>query len=104
MSVRVSARCDEIVLSGRLDSRTAADVRSEVHGAIDAGAGDLVLDLNDVDHVDATGLGLLVSAHRRADRRGRRLVLRGVPPSLNRLLMVTRLERILAIESSRRPD
>jgi anti-anti-sigma factor len=96
--VRVAAGWDEVVLSGQLNSRTAADVRVALHAAIDAGSGDLIVDLREVDLVDSTGLGLLVAAHRRAGRCSRRLVLRCVPPSLNRLLLLTRLDRILAIE------
>ena len=102
MVVRVAAGSGEIVLSGQLNSRTVADVRVALHGAVDAGSGDLIVDLGAVDLVDSTGLGLLLAAHRRAGRCGRRLVLRDVPPSLNRLLLLTRLDRILAIERTGR--
>ncbi len=98
MVVDVAADWQMIVLSGALNCRTAADVRDVLHRAIDAGCGDLVVDLRGVDAVDSTGLGLLVGAHRRAGRCGRQLVLRGVPPTLNRLLVMTRLHRILAVE------
>lgn len=85
-------------LQGRLDVTTVADIRSLLHEAVDCGSDDLVIDLSDVELVDATGLGVLVGVHRRASRLGRRLVLRGVPPRVLRLLTVTRLSRILAIE------
>lgn len=89
---------DELRVAGRLTVHTAADVRLLVHAAIDSGSGDLVLDLAEVDGADTTGLGVLVGAHRRAGRCGRRLVLRNVPPPLDRMLTVTRLRRILHIE------
>ena len=88
----------ELRLRGRLDVHTVADVRLLLHEAIDDGEGDLVLDLGEVDVADATALGVLVGAHRRAGRRGRRLVLRNVPPRLARMLIATRLYRILHIE------
>ena len=88
-----------LVLDGRLDLRTLADVRTALHSAIDAGTGDLVVDLRDVEVRDATGLGVLVAAHRRADRAGRRLVLRHVPARMRRLLFVSRLHRVLHIET-----
>jgi anti-anti-sigma factor len=78
--------------------RTAADARSALHSAVDGGRGDLVLDLTELDSWDATGLGVIMGAHRRAGRRDRRLVLRGVPPQMQRLLVATRLHRILVIE------
>ncbi|HET6635189.1 MAG TPA: STAS domain-containing protein [Streptomyces sp.] len=91
---------DEVAVGGRLDVRTAADARAALHDALDSGRGDLVLDLAGLDSWDATGLGVIMGAHRRAGRCGRRLVLRDVPPQMQRLLVATRLHRILAIEGS----
>lgn len=66
--------------------------------AVDEGRGDLVIDLSGLESWDATGLGVIVGTHRRAGRSGRRLVLRNVPPQLQRLLVATRLHRVLTIE------
>jgi anti-anti-sigma factor len=87
-------------LTGRLDVHAAADVRLALADAVQAGSGDLVIDLASLDAVDATGLGVLVGAHRRAGRAGRTLVLRDVPPPVGRLLFLTRLDRVLHISSS----
>ncbi len=88
----------ELTVGGRLDVRSAADARTALHTALDAGRGDLVLNLTELDSWDATGLGVIMSAHRKAGRSDRRLVLRGVPPQMQRLLVATRLHRILEIE------
>src|SRR4051794_16713236 len=87
-----------VALSGRLGAATVADVRAALTEAVDGGVGDLVVDLRGVELVDATGLGVLVGTHRRADRAGRRLVLTGVPERIERLLMATRLHRVLVLE------
>lgn len=87
-------------LSGRLDVHAAADVRLALHDAVEHGAGDLVLDVRAVHALDATGLGVLVGAHRHAGRAGRTLVLLDVPPVLARLLLVTRLDRVLQVRVS----
>ena len=84
-----------LALRGRLDVRVTADVRQALAAAVDDGADELVLDVAELEGVDATGLGVLVGAHRRAGRAGRTLVLRDVPPSLARLLLVSRLDRVL---------
>jgi anti-anti-sigma factor len=86
----------ELHLEGVLDVRSTADVRLALYEALDAGEGDLVLDLSGVPSLDTTGLGLIVGAHRRAGRRERRLVLAGVTPDVHRVLVLTRLHRILA--------
>jgi anti-anti-sigma factor len=87
-------------LAGRLDVHAAADARLGLADAVEAGRGDLVIDLASLDAVDATGLGVLVGAHRRAGRAGRTLVLRDVPAPVGRLLFLTRLDRVLRISSS----
>ena len=85
-------------VSGRLDVHTVPDVRAALHAAVDAGRGELVVHLGGIVVADATGLGVLVGAHRRAQRTGRRLVLHDVPLPALRLLQVTRLHRVLQVE------
>jgi anti-anti-sigma factor len=87
-------------LTGRLDVHAAADARIALADAVDSGSGDLVIDLASLEAVDVTGLGVLVGAHRCAGRAGRTLVLRDVPPTVGRLLFLTRLDRVLRLASS----
>jgi len=96
--VSIASGC-EIALEGRLDVHSAADVRATLHAAIDAGSGDLVVDVSGVELVDATGLGVLVGADRRAKQAGRRVVLRDAAPRLLRILRATRLHRVLTVET-----
>ena len=98
MDIRVVQPGASVVLSGRLGAATVADVRGALSAACDEGAGDLYVDLRGVELVDATGLGVLIGTHRRADRAGRRLVLTGVPERIERLLLATRLHRVLCVE------
>ena len=85
---------------GRLDVAAAADARLALADAVRAGSGELVLDLAGLTAVDATGLGVLVGAHRHAGRAGRSLVLLDVPAAVARLLRVTRLHRVLRTAST----
>jgi anti-anti-sigma factor len=84
-----------LALRGRLDVRVTADVRLALTSALADGTGELLLDVAGVEGVDATGLGVLVGAHRRAGRVGRTVVLRDVPPPLARAMFLTRLDRVL---------
>lgn len=85
----------EVSVSGRLDVNTVAAVRLGLQDIIDRGVGDLLLHLADAEVHDATGLGVIVGAHHRARRAGRRLVLVDVSPRLDRLMRATRLHRVL---------
>ena len=94
-SMWAASRGQVLTVRGRLDVSAAADARLTIAAAVSDGAGDLVLDLAACDGLDATGLGVLVGAHRHAGRAGRTLVLRDAPPTVTRLLRRTRLDRVL---------
>lgn len=98
MRQSLSAVADVVTLDGRLDVSTAPDVRLLLHRAVDEGMGDLFIDLARLEVLDASGLGVLIGAHRRAVRAGRQLLLRNVSPQVRRMLWVTRLQRVLIVE------
>ena len=87
-----------VALPARLDVGTSAEVRAEIHRALDEHEGDVVLDLSAVEVVDAAGLGVLVGLRRRAYEDGRVVVLRETPPRVVRLLNATRLSRLFVLD------
>ena len=95
MRIAVVRPGGEVCLEGRLDVTSVSDVRLVLHDALERGSGELVVDLAGVELVDATGLGVLVGVHRRAQRAGRVVVLRDPPDRVRRVLFMTRLDRVL---------
>ncbi len=85
-----------ITVTGRLDARSAADLRSALHRVIAQGADPIHLDLTGAHIGDACALGLLLEAHRRARRAGRRLVVVAADDRTRRLLLRLRLPGLLA--------
>ncbi|RZU03250.1 anti-anti-sigma factor [Kribbella rubisoli] len=101
---RTPAEPDNVIhLTGILDVRSVGDVRQTLNHLIDTSDGDVIVDLEEVDAVDATGLGLLVATHRRTQSLGRQLVLWHPLPSVIRILAVTRLHRVLKVERTPLP-
>ncbi|GAA2684985.1 MULTISPECIES: STAS domain-containing protein [Nonomuraea] len=98
MRVRGKPGAQVVYVGHRLDVGTVAEIRPHLHDAVDSGKGDLIVDLSTLEMIDSTGLGVLVGTHRRALSADRRLVLRGVPPRIMRVLAVTRLNRVLRVE------
>jgi anti-sigma B factor antagonist len=92
-----------VALAGRLDVLGAGAAREALHAAVDAGEGRLVVDLSEVELLDATGLGVLIGTHRRARAAGRRLILLDAAPRVVRILALTRVDRIIPVEWSRQP-
>lgn len=88
----------EVALSGRLDVRTAPIARALLAELVESGEGDVLVHVGALEIWDASGLGVLVGAHRRARRTGRRLVLTEVPPRQLRLLRATKLHRLITLE------
>jgi anti-anti-sigma factor len=95
--MQVTTRGDTLVLDGRLDGRSTALVREHLH-ALMRGDCDVVVDLSRVESVDATGLGVLAAAGKQLADDGRRLVLRGAPARLRRVLAFTRVRSLLMVE------
>jgi len=60
----------------------------------------VILDLSDVPYVDSAGLGLLVTAHISRQKSGRRMVLSGINPKVQRLFEITRMTELFLIFSS----
>lgn len=98
LQITIEAPGARVALAGPLCARTVAEVRTALTAAVTCGTGDLEVDLAGVRLLDASGLGVLVGAHRLALREQRRLVLVAVPPRIERLLVATRLNRVLVVE------
>lgn len=60
----------------------------------------VILDFSDVPYVDSAGLGLLVTAHVTRQKSGRRMVLSGINPRVQRLFEITRMADLFLIFSS----
>jgi anti-sigma B factor antagonist len=61
----------------------------------------LVVDFKDVNFINSTGLGALISAHTSAVRRGSQLLLCNINNSVSSLLVITGLNRILNVKKNR---
>jgi anti-sigma B factor antagonist len=60
----------------------------------------VILDLSDVPYIDSAGLGLLVSAQVSRQKSGRRMVLSGINPRVQKLFDITRVTDLFLIFSN----
>ncbi len=60
----------------------------------------VILDLSDVPYVDSAGLGMLVSAFVSRQKSGRKIVLSGINPRVQKLFEITRVQDLFLIFSS----
>ena len=85
------------IVTGRLDVRSATDLRLKSSEALVECGGVLTLNLSAVEFIDSSGLGALISLHREAEREGRQLQI--VPPagSAREIFALTRTERYFTL-------
>ena len=90
----IDIRDDLVVLRGDLDMDTVGDLSSK----LDDVRGTIVLDLEGVTFLDSTGLQSLVHAREAARQRGDELILRHPSDAVQRVLELTNMWEVLAIE------
>jgi anti-sigma B factor antagonist len=90
-----------VCLHGELDLASAPLLQSEIENiAGDDGA--LVLDLEDLQFIDSTGLRIILATHERSRERGQEFAVTRGPQQVQRLLSITRVGEHLHIVDS--PD
>jgi anti-anti-sigma factor len=83
----------------RLSGNILGDDRLKLYEAIqeqlESGYTNIILNFEKIDLMDSVGLGVLIAAHKSLSRAGAKLALSNVGASVNYLLTIARLNRIL---------
>jgi anti-sigma B factor antagonist len=87
-----------VSISGRIDTSTSGEFRDALRAAQDS-SGDVIIDFADVTFTDASGIDILIEAHKSVVSPSR---LRGVgaPPSIRRVFEFTGIADLLVDEPS----
>lgn len=85
----------QVVLRGELDLSTVEKVEEELRRVEGDEVRVLVLDLSALSFLDSTGLRLMVTAHQRAQKESRRLVIVKGPETVHRVFTITKLDEKL---------
>jgi anti-sigma B factor antagonist len=87
-------------VSGDVDVATAPRVRERLIALVSDGRSRMVLDLDEVDFLDSTGLGVIVSVLKRVRSAGGDLRLVCNRPSIRKLFEITALDRTMPLSES----
>jgi len=87
-----------VSLEGELDLAAAPQLRECLVALVESGATDIVLDVARLDFIDSTGLSVLVMALNRTHAVEGSTVLRHPSPSIIRLLEITGLRAVFAVD------
>ncbi|HWR44184.1 STAS domain-containing protein [Sporomusa sp.] len=97
-SLNVSGNYATVSLDGKIYAHDAGIIRDELLEAIEQGVKDIRFDLSKLNYIDSSGLGVLVTVHKRTIEKNGRLVLTGVQGMAAEILKRTRLDKVLHIE------
>jgi anti-sigma B factor antagonist len=84
------------LLGARLDAKNADEFRSTISGYISGGNERIVLDMSQVDFVDSSGLGAMVSVLKSLGNENR-LGICGTQESVMRMFKLTRVNKVFNI-------
>jgi anti-sigma B factor antagonist len=90
-----------VALAGEIDAGTATEVEDAVSGALANRHTRVMLDLSHVTFIDSSGLGVLVSSHRKAESSGARLVVVHPSARTRQLMRLLGLDQLLFLYDSR---
>jgi anti-sigma B factor antagonist len=100
----VSTRTDEpftvVVVGGEVDVYTAPRLREAVVSAIDSGSLRLVVDVDKVEFLDSTGVGVLVGALKKVRSGGGTLDIVCTQPRLLKIFEITGLDKVFGLHAT----
>jgi anti-sigma B factor antagonist len=86
-----------MIKEGRLDAHNSGELKDRILKLFEEGGRDLVVDLADVQFIDSSGLGALLSGHKNAIHRSTGFALVGLQPRVKAMFELTRLQRVFEI-------
>ena len=87
-----------VKLTGEFDIFNAASLKSELNGLADKTNADIVLECSELDYLDSTSIGSLVSVLKNVKSYGGRVIIRGLKQNLLKLFRITNLNKVFEIE------
>ncbi|PSK93800.1 anti-sigma B factor antagonist [Murinocardiopsis flavida] len=89
-----------VVLPDLVDAASQRSVGEQVLAALDASGGSLIIDMSDVTFIDSAGLGVLISAHRRARESGAGLAVVAEHPIVLYMLEIAGADQLFTVYPS----
>ena len=100
VGVRLSASypgASIVDVEGEVDVLTSPRFKTALAEVVDAGASTVVVNLDKVQYMDSTGLGVLVSAMKRVRENDGIIVLTGLNPHLSKIFEITGLRKVFSV-------
>lgn len=93
---RTNSACT-LAVTGEVDVYTSPVLKSYIVSALDDGCSDLVVDLEGVEFIDSSGLGVLVSGLRRVKEHGGSMRLVCTRENILKIFRITGLDKVFPV-------
>jgi anti-sigma B factor antagonist len=97
IDINKSGNGARVMLSGSMYVEDSATVREKLIALLEEGISNLTLDLSSLDYVDSSGLGVLISIHKRCLQKGGRMTITGLRGMVEELFKLTRLDLVFNV-------
>jgi anti-sigma B factor antagonist len=99
IKTKIDGTVCSVVLDGEIDVYTAPRLKEELVAAIDDGCSNIIVDMEGVGFIDSSGLGVLVSALRRARERDGVVRIVCSRENILKIFRITGLDKVFPIFS-----
>jgi len=86
-----------VIISGSIYVQDAAVLLENLLGFIDRGHITFLIDLSEVDYIDSSGLGTLITMHKRANKCHGSVTIKGLNGLVKELFALTRVDKVFDI-------
>lgn len=100
LTSRAEGEFEIIEVGGEIDVYTAPKLREAIVAAVDAGHTNLIIDVQKVEFLDSTGLGVLVGALKRVRADGGSLDIVCTQERILKIFEITGLDKVFGLHTS----
>lgn len=86
-----------IKVSGEVDIFNSSEFKHDLIGLFEERNEDMYIDCSELDYIDSTALGSLVSVLKKIKDSGREIYLSDLKPSLEKIFKITNLDKVFII-------
>ncbi len=88
----------EIKPIGEVDIYTSPDLKNKVFELIDENALDIIINGEDLEYIDSTGLGVLMSIYKKVQEKNKNFKINNLRPNIYKLFDITGLNKVFNIQ------
>lgn len=104
MSLKININFNEekdnwdVDLTGEVDIYTANELKDELNIAIEENPKNLVINMQNLDYIDSTGLGILIGILKRLKPSKNDIYIVNAKPNVRKIFTITGLDKIFKVE------